>query len=268
MDSLPVDTSTMKTRDLSDIPVVILCGGKATRMRESGELRPKPMVEIGGRPILWHIMKIYSCYGFRRFVLPLGFAGDQIEAYFSKGRHREDWEVRCISTGVNTLKGGRIKRVERYLDAGTFHLTYGDGVADINLTELHTFHSQHGSLATVTAVRPPSRFGELILQGQRVTHFAEKPQMSSGTINGGFFVFQREFLDALSPAADCDLEFGALQRLAGEGRLIAYRHPGFWQCMDTPRERDFLNTLWKQGAPWKIWRDKNAHETKKLVLET
>lgn len=222
-------------------------------MRDDGEFRPKPMVEVGGRPILWHIMKIYAHFGFRRFVLPLGFGGDQIQNYFQTNGHRENWDVQCIATGINTLKGARIKRVARYLDKDHFHLTYGDGVSDIDLHKLEAFHHKHGSTATVSAVRPPSRFGELLLKGRQVMHFQEKPQMSSGTINGGFFVFRREILDYFSTAQDCDLEFGALQQLAEQGRLMAYKHDGFWQCMDTPRERDYLNRLWSEGAPWKLW---------------
>jgi len=172
-----------------------------------------------------------------------------------------------VETGLDTLKGGRIKRCEPHLRADQFHLTYGDGVADLDLKSLHRFHLRHGRLATVTAVRPPSRFGELILKGDRVRSFIEKPQLSTGNINGGFFMFRREFLNDLSSKEGCDLEFGALQGVAERGELRAYRHAGFWQCMDTPRERDYLNALWKKGGPWKIWKDDINENAKNLVLE-
>ncbi len=235
---------------LNAVPVVILCGGKGTRMREDGDIRPKPMVEVGGKPILWHIMKTYDAHGFRHFVLPLGFKGNYIRKYFSGEKH---WKIDFVNTGTGTLKGGRLKRVEKFLTAPHFHVTYGDGVINSNLKKLHEYHVRHGKLGTVTAVRPPSRFGEIELAGDRVLKFDEKPQLSTGHINGGFFVFRREFLKYLSSASDCDLEFGALQRVAKAGQLRAFKHDGFWQCMDTPRERDHLNKLWKKGAPWKSW---------------
>ncbi|MCG3204374.1 MAG: Glucose-1-phosphate cytidylyltransferase [Elusimicrobia bacterium] len=242
----------MAFADLGRIPVVILCGGQGSRMREDGEPRPKPMVEVGGKPILWHIMKIYASHGFRRFVLPLGYRGDLIKKYFSKDRHTP-WEISFVETGLHTLKGARVKRVEAYLQADHFHLTYGDGVINSNLSKLHNAHIRHGKLGTVTVVHPPSRFGEMALKRNRVVRFEEKPQLSTGHINGGFFVFKKKFLQFLSTKADCDLEFGALQRIAAQDQLRAYRHDGFWQCMDTPRERDHLNKLWKKGAPWKSW---------------
>lgn len=235
---------------LENIPVVILCGGKGTRMREDGDRTPKPMVEIGGKPILWHIMTIYARQGFRRFVLPLGFGGESIRRYFGGEGRNPAWSVTFVETGVDTLKGGRVKRCEPHLQTDHFHLTYGDGVADIDLVKLHRFHLKHKKIVTVTAVRPPSRFGELVLKGSVVKRFMEKPQLSSGVINGGFFVFRRDLLKYLTAERSCDLEFGALQRLASDDELRAYRHRGFWQCMDTPRERDFLNAQWKQGAPW------------------
>jgi glucose-1-phosphate cytidylyltransferase len=250
-----------------DTPVVILCGGKGTRMREDGEIRAKPMVEVGGKPILWHIIQIYTHYGFREFILPLGFGGEMIRSYFSAHPLPPSQRIVFVETGENTLKGGRIKRVASFLKKDHFHLTYGDGVANVHLGKLHRFHLAHGQMATVTAVRPPSRFGELVLTGNKVRRFVEKPQLSSGNINGGFFVFRREFLDLLTTDEACDLEFGALQNAADKGHLRAYRHPGFWQCMDTPRERDFLNTLWRENAPWKIWKETKKHETNKLVLE-
>ncbi len=240
------------TSNLDAIPVVILCGGQGTRMRADGEPRPKPMVEIGGKPILWHIMKVYASHGFRRFVLPLGFGGNFIRKYFMNAAHAP-WEISFVDTGPSTLKGARIKRVESHLQADYFHLTYGDGVINSDLSKLHRFHLRHGKVGSVTVVHPPSRFGEMALSGSRVVRFEEKPQLSTGHINGGFFVFKREFLKYLRPAADCDLEFGPLQKLAERGQLNAFRHDGFWQCMDTPRERDYLNKLWKKGAPWKSW---------------
>ncbi len=257
--------------------VVILCGGRGTRMQEETEIRPKPMVEIGGRPILWHIMKIYAHYGFNRFILALGYKGDYIKRYFYDYRilstdftlimhpkespriHQvaadSDWEITFVDTGLNTLKGGRIKRLEKYITSDNFLLTYGDGVSDVNIAQLWEFHLSHGKLGTVTAVRPPSRFGEMVLSGNRVEHFEEKPQLGTGVINGGFFVFKREFLSYLTPDEDCDFEFGPLQKLAREGQLMAFTHPGFWQCMDNIRDRDYLNKLWDSGkALWKVWR--------------
>ncbi len=258
-------------------PVVILCGGKGTRISEETDVRPKPMVEIGRRPILWHIMKHYSHHGFDRFVLALGYRGDQIKTYFYHYRitaadftitldpavepevhgrtGSESWRITCVDTGEDTLKGGRVKRLEQYLgDADRFHLTYGDGVSDMDLSALDDFHLAHGDVGTVSAVRPPSRFGEMVIEGDRVRHFEEKPQLTSGLINGGFFVFSRSFLDRLTPDDGCDLEFGALQTLADEGGLRVREHSGFWQCMDTVRERDYLERLWETGeAPWKVW---------------
>lgn len=256
--------------------VIILCGGRGTRMQEETEIRPKPMVEIGGRPILWHIMKLYAHHGFNRFVLALGYKGDYIKRYFYDYRilstdftlimhpsespriHElaadSDWEITFVDTGLNTLKGGRIKRLERYITADDFLLTYGDGVSNVDIRRLYEFHCSHGRIGTVTAVRPPSRFGEMVLSGDRVERFEEKPQLGTGIINGGFFVFKRKFLDYLTTDEDCDFEFGPLQTLAREGELMAYIHPGFWQCMDTIRDRDYLNKLWDSGkALWKVW---------------
>lgn len=238
--------------DLASIPVVILCGGKGSRMKEDGEIRPKPMVDVGGKPILWHIMKIYSSFGFKRFILPLGYGGNSIKKYFSLKKNAPG-NITFVDTGVNTLKGARLKRVEPAIQSEHFHLTYGDGVINSDLSKLHRSHIAHGKMGTVTVVHPPSRFGEMALSGSRVLRFEEKPQLSTGHINGGYFIFRKEFLDYLRPEADCDLEFGPLQKLARRGELRAYRHDGFWQCMDTPRERDHLNKLWKKGAPWKSW---------------
>lgn len=257
--------------------VVILCGGMGARLREETELRPKPMVEIGGRPILWHIMKYYSHFGFNKFILALGYKGEQIKKYFydygflssdftivldpkvppkvhtlSTENH---WEITCVDTGLDTLKGGRIKRLAPYIKGRYFHLTYGDGLSDVDLGKLEDFHKRHGKIGTVTAVRPPSRFGEMVISGEKVKEFEEKPQLTTGHINGGFFVFEKEFLRYLTTDEACDFEFGALQRLSKEGQLVAYRHEGYWQCMDTVRDTEYLNKLWKaDSAPWKIWK--------------
>lgn len=256
-------------------PVVILCGGKGTRLSEETVARPKPMVEIGGKPILWHIMKHYSAHGHNRFVLALGYKGDYIKSWFYHyrlagtdftmtldpdvapvihGGGIEPWEITCVDTGEDTLKGGRIKRLEEFLTDDVFHLTYGDGVSNVDLTALEAFHRGHGATGTVTGVRPPSRFGEMLLDGDVVRSFEEKPQLGSGTINGGYFVLDRSFLGHLSADEDCDFEFGPLQKLAADGQLRVHRHDGFWQCMDTARERDYLEGLWADGsAPWKVW---------------
>ena len=256
-------------------PVVILCGGKGTRLGEETASRPKPMVEIGGRPILWHIMKIYSHYGFQRFILALGYRGDDIKSYFYNFRvtssdftldmkpeglleyhNRSDessWEITFVDTGLNTLKGGRIKRLEPYIEGDLFHLTYGDGVGNIDIDALQRFHLSHDRIGTLTAVRPPSRFGEILLEGDSVLSFTEKPQLHTGYINGGFFVFDRAFLERLSTDEDCDFEFGPLEVLAEEGGLKAYKHDEFWQCMDNVREKDYLNKLWDdRQAPWNL----------------
>ncbi len=260
----------------NNVPVIILCGGKGTRLREETDIKPKPMVEIGHRPILWHIMKIYSHYGFNRFILALGYKGEYIKSFFYHYRltandftltldpNKEPvihsvsddlhWEITCVDTGENTFKGGRIKRLEPFIQSDYFHLTYGDGVGPVNIKELGDFHHRHGSMGTVTAVHPPSRFGEMTLEGDYVRHFEEKPQLNEGFINGGFFVFKKDFLDTLTTDENCDLEFGALENLAGKGELRVYRHEGFWQCMDNIRERDHLESLWQSGkAPWKTW---------------
>ncbi len=257
--------------------VVILCGGKGSRLSEETILKPKPMVEIGGRPILWHIMKIYAHYGHKRFILALGYKGEDIKRYFYDYRimsadftlpmhpheppqlhniHKDnDWEITFVDTGLNTLKGGRIKRLEKYIKSEDFLLTYGDGVANINIDDLYKFHISHGKIGTVTAVRPPSRFGELVLSSDEVVKFEEKPQLGTGVINGGFFAFKREFLKYLTPDEDCDFEFSALQKLAQDGQLKAYFHTGFWQCMDNVRDRDYLNSLWDDNeAHWKVWK--------------
>jgi glucose-1-phosphate cytidylyltransferase len=242
----------------NDAEVVILCGGMGTRMKEETRVRPKPMVEIGGRPILWHIMKYYSHFGFHKFVLALGYKGGQIREYFHAKPHSLSasgrCEIICVDTGPKTLKGGRIKRLEPYIKNRYFHLTYGDGLTNADLNKLDSFHKRHGETGTVTAVRPPSRFGEITISGNRVREFEEKPQLSTGHINGGYFVFEKSIMKYLEPDVDCDFEFGPLQELAKEGKLMAFRHEGYWQCMDTIRDAEYLNRLWRKGAaPWKVW---------------
>jgi glucose-1-phosphate cytidylyltransferase len=257
--------------------VVILCGGQGTRLREETEVRPKPMVEIGGRPILWHIMKLYAHHGLTDFVLCLGYKGHLIKDFFLNyetrmndftirlGRqqsltfrngHPEDgWAVTLAETGQTSQTGTRLRRVHGYLDAGPFCLTYGDGLCNVNITELIRFHRAHGKLGTVTGVRPPGRFGELHLDGSRVSAFAEKPQVSGGFINGGFFVFEREFVDLyLEEGADLPLEAEPLRRLAADGELMVWQHDGFWQPMDTYREWKLLEEMWNSPSPpWKVW---------------
>ena len=254
--------------------VIILAGGFGTRLSEETVLRPKPMVEIGGKPILWHIMKIYSHYGFKDFIICLGYKGHIIKEYFANYFLRmsdvtinlqtneiqvhkntsEDWKVTLVDTGLYTMTGGRIKRVAEHIK-GTFMLTYGDGVADINLYKLLEFHKSHGKIGTVTAVRPTGRFGALYMEDKLVKRFTEKPQEGEGWINGGFFVFEREFLKYIE-GDDSVLEQEPLENLAKDGHLMAYKHYGFWQCMDTLREKNYLEELWQTGkAPWKVWKD-------------
>lgn len=255
--------------------VVILCGGLGTRLKEETEFRPKPMVEIGEKPILWHIMKIYSYYGFKDFILCLGYKGEIIKEYFynyeilnnnftielgtknikvhSKSEER-DWRITLVDTGLKALKGARLKRIEEYIDGNQFMVTYGDGVACIDINDLLKFHNSHKKIATLTGVRPLSRFGELIVEGEQVIQFNEKPQSSEGFINGGFFVFNRQIFDYLEDKDDCDLEYGALERIASEGQLAIYKHNKFWYCMDTIRDVDYLNKLCSQNkASWMIW---------------
>jgi glucose-1-phosphate cytidylyltransferase len=257
------------------MPVVILCGGQGTRLREQTERRPKPMIEIGGRPILWHIMSYYAAHGYADFVLCLGYMGDVIKRYFldfaalqsdftvdlsQPGKielhagGRENWRVTCVDTGQNAMTGARLKKVARYLRGPSFMLTYGDGLSDVDLESLVDFHSGHGKIATVTGVRPQSRFGELVVDGDRVTEFSEKPMVSEGYINGGFFVFRREMLDHVSADDACTLERDPLERVAAAGQLMVYKHHGYWQCMDTYRDLLRLEDEWARGrAPWRKW---------------
>jgi glucose-1-phosphate cytidylyltransferase len=256
--------------------VAILAGGMGTRLREETEYRPKPMVEIGDRPILWHIMKTYAAYGYKDFVICLGYKGDVIRDYFfnyhvrncdvtltlgrhefeSHGSHAEDgWRVTLAETGKHTMTGGRLKLIRRHLGSDAVMVTYGDGVADIDIEKLVKFHQSQGKLATVTAVRPQSRYGELITERGMVTVFREKPPIHEGWVNGGFFVFEPAAFDFIGND-DEPLEGGMLARLADSQQLAAYHHEGFWQCMDTFREMQMLNELWNQGgAPWAIWRN-------------
>jgi len=256
--------------------VVILCGGMGTRLREETEAKPKPMVKIGGKPILWHIMKIYAHHGFKDFILCLGYRGELIKDYFlnfdmlnndftiTLGQNREivkhnnldesDWQVTLADTGPDTLKGARLKRIEKYITGDEFMVTYGDGVADIDIKKLLAFHRAHGKLATVTGVRPPSLFGELKVNGDKTALFSEKPQAAAGLISGGFFVFNRGLFDYLTAEDGCDFEKGPLERIAAAGQLTVYHHEGTWACMDTYRDVQYLNRLWEQDrAFWKAW---------------
>lgn len=254
---------------------VILAGGLGTRLAEETSVRPKPMVEVGGRPLLWHIMKLYAHHRVREFVVACGYKGDCIKRYFldyyhahSSGalsidlatghienqRHdAEDWRVNLIDTGHNTNTGGRVLRLKKLLGKETFLVTYGDGVSDLDITKLLAFHKSQGRIATVTAVRPPARFGGLIFDGDLVSQFTEKPQVGEGWINGGFMVFESAVFDYLSEDT-CSLETDALERLAADRQLAAYRHEGFWQCMDTLRDKNLLDKLWERDeAPWAVW---------------
>lgn len=252
---------------------VILAGGLGTRLSEETVLKPKPMVEIGGRPILWHIMNIYATHGFCEFLVALGYKGEIIKNYFLNfyainndlsidlcsgktlvhDRRQPSWRVHLVDTGVATETGGRISKLRSWIKDEPFMLTYGDGVSDVNVTKLVEFHRAHGKLATVTAVRPPSRFGGLKFEGDSVVEFMEKPQTGEGWINGGFFVLEPEALDFIEHDGMI-WEREPLERLARAGELMVYRHDGFWQPMDTLREKKLLETLWESGtAPWKVW---------------
>ncbi len=242
----------------SALPVVILCGGRGTRLREHTAHLPKPMVAVGGEPILAHILRHHAHHGFRRFVLCLGYKGAVIQDWFTTGPGRalaRDWELHLVPTGHDAGTGARIARVAPLLDAPRFLLTYGDGVGDVDLGALLQEHHRHGRLATVTGVHPPPRFGQLLLDadgGVRV--FSEKPQETDTWINGGFFVLEHAVLDRLDPDPACRFEHGPLDGLARDGQLGCYRHPGFWQCMDTFRDWELLSRLWDEGAPpWRTW---------------
>ena len=257
----------------NNIPVVILCGGMGTRLREETEYKPKPMVEIGGQPIIWHIMKIYAHYGFTDFILCLGYKGSVIKEYFltyemmsndctvqlgkknkvvyQSDHTEQDFNVTLIDTGLHTMTGGRIKRIEQYIKTDHFMVTYGDGLADVDIGALVKFHTSHGKAATLTATRPPSRYGLLdVAENGQINRFREKAV--SEWINGGFFVFNRQVFDYLD--TDCVLEQKPLEKLAEDGQLMSFAHEGFWMGMDTYREYELLNTLWDEGnVPWKTW---------------
>jgi glucose-1-phosphate cytidylyltransferase len=254
--------------------VVILAGGLGSRLSEETVARPKPMVEIGGKPMLWHIMNIYAAHGMQEFIVALGYRGEAVKEYFlnfyainndisvdlalgtTTVHHGKQphWKVHLVDTGLHTQTGGRLGRLRSWLDEDeTFMMTYGDGLADVDLTGLLRFHREHGKLATVTTVRPPARFGGIVFDGDQVSEFTEKPQVGEGWINGGFFVLNRAVLDYIEGDATI-WERAPLERLAGGGELMAHRHEGFWQPMDTLRERHLLEDLWATGrAPWKVW---------------
>jgi len=257
------------------LKVIILAGGWGTRLGHLTELIPKPMVKIGNKPILWHIMKIYSHYGFKEFVICLGVKADIIKDYFYHFNTRNndfsidlsnrtieyynkedetDWKVTLVDTGLNTLKGGRIKRVEKYLDPDNNMVTYGDGVADIDIQKLVEFHKSHEKLMTVTGVHAPARFGEIIEKEGVIKSFKEKPQTSVGLINGGFMVFNNKCLDLLTPDEDCGFERGIIEDLTAKSEVMVYKHKGNWECMDHERDVEHLNKLWKiNDAFWKVW---------------
>jgi len=253
--------------------VAILAGGLGTRLSEETVVKPKPMVEIGGKPMLWHIMNIYASFGYKEFVVALGYKGEMIKDYFLNYHFRahsltvklksgevaihngagEDWIVHLLDTGSETQTGGRIKQLASFIGKEPFMMTYGDGVANVNIPELIKFHHDHHKLATLTAVRPPARFGQLVFDGDQVARFEEKPQVGEGWINGGFFVLQPEIINYIKGDSSY-WEREPLEKLSSDGQLAAYRHENFWQCMDTVRDVQMLEKLWQEGnAPWKIW---------------
>ncbi len=254
--------------------VVILAGGLGTRLQEETLVKPKPMVEIGGKPMIWHIMNVYAAQGFNEFIVALGYRSEAIKSYFlnfhayrkdltidlHNGRidihdgESENWRIHLIDTGADTQTGGRIKRLAKWIGDETFMMTYGDGVGNVDLNKLLALHRESGKLATVTAVHPPSRFGELIINKHQVSHFDEKPQTGEGWINGGFFVLEPQVLDYIE-GDSMPWEHAPLRCLAADGQLVAYKHHGFWQSMDTLRDVHLLEKLWTEGnAPWKIWK--------------
>jgi glucose-1-phosphate cytidylyltransferase len=255
--------------------VVILAGGFGTRLAEETVVIPKPMVEIGGKPILWHIMKHYAYFGFNEFIIALGYKGEIIKDFFmnyhflsnsftvntksgeiiERSEVKDNWIVHLVDTGLETMTGGRIKRLTKWLADETFMMTYGDGVSNLNLKDLLRFHRSHGKLATVTAVRPPARFGGLAFNGDKVIEFTEKPKVGEGWVSGGFFVLESEVLDYIE-SDDTHWESDPLERLAEEGQLMGYRYEGFWQNMDTIRDLQYLRKLLDEGkAAWKLWED-------------
>jgi glucose-1-phosphate cytidylyltransferase len=260
---------------VKNMKLVILAGGHGTRLGNLTNSIPKPMVQVGGKPIIWHIMKTYAHYGVKEFVICLGYKGDGIKDYFlhydsnnndftvnladgsvefHNGHNELDWKVTLVDTGLNTLKGGRLKRIARYLEEDINLLTYGDGVADINIKKLIEFHTKTGKMVTISGVHPPARFGELIADGDVLTSFEEKSQTSQGLINGGYMVFDKELLNHLTEDETCDLESGVLEELAIQGKVAVYKHDGLWACMDHERDLNYLEKLWKNNqAFWKVW---------------
>jgi len=260
--------------DRSNVKVIILAGGMGTRLKEETEFKPKPMVEIGGVPLLVHIMKIYANYGFNDFIIALGYKGDMIKDYFYNYLMRnndvkidlgknsvefltdseESFKVTLVDTGLNTMTGARIKKLQKYVGNNTFMVTYGDGVADININDLYNFHKYHGKFATVTGVRPSSRFGELKVDDDGlVIDFAEKPQVTESYINGGFFVFEPEIFDYLTDDETIMLERQPMEKIRKDDQLMAFKHNGFWKCVDTYKDYTDLNKIWAKSAPWKVW---------------
>ncbi len=254
--------------------VAILAGGLGTRLSEETTIKPKPMVEIGGRPLIWHIMNIYSAYGFKEFVIALGYKGEIIKDYFLNyhfrsrnltiqlktgevSRHNgkgEDWIVHLLDTGTDTNTGGRVKQVAEFIGNETFMLTYGDGVSNVNIPHLIDFHNKQDKLVTITAVRPPARFGQMVIDDDLVAQFTEKPQIGEGWINGGFFVLEPGITKYIQGDRTA-WEFDSLEQIAADGQLAAYQHEDFWQCMDTLRDKRLLENLWQDGsAPWKMWK--------------
>jgi len=277
----PIERLDRQTTGIADMTAVILCGGQGTRLREETEFKPKPMVEVGGQPILWHIMKLYRHFGVKNFVLCLGYRGDMIRDYFLNYRLRnsdfavdlgtgaletltagetEDWRVVLAETGAETQTAQRLKRALKFVRGNSFFATYGDGLADVDLNALLAHHRRQRRAASVTAVHPSSRFGELAIGGGLVKSFQEKPQVTEGWINGGFMVFEKRAFDSIGPDDNLPLEAGVLEMLAQRQELAVYQHGGFWQCMDTYREMCLLNEMWAKGnAPWQVWQGCNSN---------
>ncbi len=271
--------------------VAILAGGHGTRLAEETQFRPKPMVEIGGRPILWHIMMHYSRYNLNEFVVALGYKGEHIKRYFADycslngdltvrmdGRNgavvqthetpHPPWKIDLVETGAETLTGGRVKRLAQWLDGSTFMLTWGDGVSNVDLDELLAFHRSHGKLATVTAVRPPARYGHMVFDGARVTRFTEKPQVAEGWINGAFFVLEKKVLEYIRNDQTM-FEHEPMERLAKDGQLMAFHHHGFWSCMDTLRDKTKLQEMWDSGnRPWATWESETCVSSSPAIVVT
>jgi len=256
--------------------VVILCGGRGTRINEETTVRPKALVEIGDKPILWHIMKFYSHYGFNDFIICLGYKGRMIKEYFLNyelmkndfsmnlgtndialhGKSKEeDWKITFAETGLDAQTGTRVKKIEKYIDEDAFMLTYGDGLTNADIGSILKFHKSHGKIGTITGVHPLSRFGELVIEKHQIVEFSKRSQIDKGYIDGGYMIFNKEFFDYLWDDNTCHLELEPLEKLAEDGESMVYLHNGFWQCMDTYRELEILNSLWKSPEPpWKIWK--------------